>query len=239
MATPQSTVGDIALEHPASVRVFEKLGIDYCCGGSKPLAEACREHSLDVKTVIAELDDAGKEIRRKDPDWAAEPLEFICQHIVETHHAYILTEMPRLSSLARKVVLRHSDAHPELNQIQELIEALAVELLLHLHKEEMVLFPFVTNMERNIANRGLRSLECFGAVRNPIHVMMDEHNTVSVTMAEIRTLSHTFAPPEDACPTWRSFYRALAEFDSDLNRHVHLENDVLFPRAIEMDESWG
>src|SRR6185312_7074351 len=136
----EKTVREIAIELPASVRVFEKLGIDYCCGGSKPLAEACREHSLDVKTVMAELNDAGKEIRRKDPNWAAEPLEFICKHIVETHHAYILTEMPRLSSLARKVVLRHSDAHPELGQIQELIEALAVELLLHLHKEEMVLF---------------------------------------------------------------------------------------------------
>lgn len=239
MATPQSTVGNIALEHPASVRVFEKLGIDYCCGGSQPLAEACREHSLDVKTVMAELEVAGKEIQRKDPDWASEPLEFICKHIVETHHAYILTEMPRLSSLARKVVLRHSDAHPELGQIQETIESLAVDLLLHLHKEEMVLFPFVTNMERNIANRGLRSLECFGAVRNPIRIMLDEHNTVGETMVKIRNLSHNFVPPEDACPTWRSFYYALGEFDSELNRHMHLENDVLFPRAIEMDESWG
>ena len=239
MATPQSTTADIALNQPASVRVFEKLGIDYCCGESKPLAEACREHSLNVKSVMAELDNAGKEIRGKDPNWAAEPLEFICKHIVETHHAYILAEMPRLSSLARKLVLRHSEAHLELGKIQELIESLAVELLLHLHKEEMVLFPFITNMERNIANRGLRSLDGFGAVRNPIRVTMDEHDTIGAKMTEIRTLSHNFAPPEDACPTWHNFYRALAEFDSELNRHLHLENDVLFPRAIEMDESWG
>lgn len=237
MSTPQTTVREIATEQPASIRIFEKLGIDYCCGGRKPLAQACAEHSLNVDAVLAAIADAEELHQPASTDWTTASLESICTHIVETHHAYIRTELPRLEQFAQKVVSRHGDSHPELEKIAALIEELGTDLLQHLNKEEMILFPYITNLERNMANCGPRSLGCFGSVRNPIRVMTAEHDAAGGALAAMRELSSDFTPPEGACPTYRGFYAALADFEHDLHRHVHLENNVLFPRAIEMDES--
>ncbi len=239
MATPETTVRDIALEQPASIRVFENFGIDYCCGGRKPLAQACEEHSIELKTVLAALAEATAAGPQESADWTQAPLETICQHIVEKHHAYVRAELPRLELLAQKVVSRHGSTHPEVEQIQQLVESVGEELLQHMTKEEMVLFPYVTNLERNLATCGPRPLGCFGAVRNPIRVMMAEHDAAGDALAQMRKLSHNFTPPEGACPTYRGFYQALSEFEKDLHQHVHLENNILFPRAIEMDESCG
>ena len=238
MSTPEITVREIALDQPASIRVFEKFGIDYCCGGRKPLAQACAERSLNVDAVLAALAEA-KGVPQPGADWARAPLQAICNHIVETHHAYVRGELPRLQQFARKVVSRHGDTRPELPQIQHSIEALAEELLQHLSKEEMILFPYVTSLEQSLASCGPRSLGCFDSVRNPIRVMMAEHDAAGGLMARIRELSHDYTPPEGACPTYRGFYQALSEFEGDLHRHVHLENNILFPRAIEMEESCG
>jgi regulator of cell morphogenesis and NO signaling len=237
MATPQTTVRDIALEQPASIRVFEHFGIDYCCGGRKPLAEACEERSIQPEAVLAAIEEAATDGGEQTRDWTHASLESICKHIVQTHHAYIRAELPRLQAFARKVVSRHGAAQPELEQIQQLVGSLEEELLHHLAKEEMVLFPYVTNLERNLASRGPRPLGCFGAVRNPIHVMMAEHDAAGDAMARMRALSNGFTPPEWACPTYRGFYQALSDFEKDLHQHVHLENNILFPRAIELDGS--
>jgi len=239
MATPETTVRDIALEQPASIRVFENFGIDYCCGGRKPLAQACEEQSIELNTVMAAIEEATSTGQPESRDWAQAPLEAICKHIVERHHAYVRAELPRLELLAEKVVVRHGSTHPELEQIQQLVESVGEELLQHLSKEEMVLFPYVTNLERNLASCGPRPLGCFGAVRNPIRMMMAEHDAAGDALAQMRKLSHNFTPPEGACPTYRGFYQALSEFEKDLHQHVHLENNILFPRAIEMDESCG
>jgi regulator of cell morphogenesis and NO signaling len=237
MATPQTTVRDIALEQPASIRVFEQFGIDYCCGGRRPLAEACEERSIEPKTVLAAIEEAAAGGQEQFRDWTQASLESICVHIVERHHAYVRAELPRLQSLAQRVVSRHGKTHHELEQIQQSIESLREELLQHLNKEEMVLFPYVTNLERNLEKCGPRPLGCFGAVRNPIRVMIAEHDSAGGALAEMRELSQGFTPPEGACPTYRAFYHALGEFERDLHAHVHLENNILFPRAIEMDES--
>lgn len=239
MATPQSTVRDIALAQPASIRVFEHFGIDYCCGGRKPLAQACEERSIQTEAVLAALEQATTGGQVEASDWTQASLESICGHIVKQHHAYIRAELPRLEMLAQKVVSRHGDTHPELESIQKLIASLGEDLLQHLNKEEMVLFPYVTKLERNLQDCGPRPLGCFGAVRNPIRVMIDEHDAAGDALAQMRVLSGGFAPPEGACPTYRGFYQALEEFEKDLHQHVHLENNILFPRAIEMDESCG
>ena len=236
MATPQTTVRDIALEQPASIRVFERFGIDYCCGGRKPLVEACQERSIEPKAVLDAIQEAVAGGGESTRDWTQAKLETICSHIVETHHAYIRAELPRLEMLAQKVVSRHGATRPELEQIQQLIGSLGEELLQHLSKEEMVLFPFITNLERNLASCGPRPLGCFGAVRNPIRMMIAEHDAAGDAMARMRVLSSGFAPPEGACPTYRGFYQALRDFENDLHQHVHLENNILFPRAIELDE---
>lgn len=237
MATPQTTVREIALEQPASIRVFEQFGIDYCCGGRKPLAQACEERSIEMKTVLAAIEEASATGGTAARDWSEASLEEICSQIVERHHAYIRTELPRLEMLAQKVVSRHGPNHPELEQIQELVGTLGEELLQHLSKEEMVLFPYIANLERNMADCGPRPLGCFGAVRNPIRVMITEHDAAGDAMARMRALSGGFVPPDGACPTYRGFYQALTEFEKDLHQHIHLENNVLFPRAIELDES--
>ncbi|HEU5458086.1 MAG TPA: iron-sulfur cluster repair di-iron protein [Terracidiphilus sp.] len=236
MATPETTVRDIALEQPASIRVFERFGIDYCCGGRKPLSQACEERSVETRAVLDAIEEAAAGGGAQARDWAQTKLEAICDHIVEAHHDYIRAELPRLEMLAEKVVARHGDTHPELAQIQQLIHSLGEELLEHLNKEEVVLFPYITNQERNLASCGPRPLGCFGVVRNPIRVMMTEHDAAGDAMARMRVLSGDFTPPEGACPTYRGFYQTLAEFEQDLHQHVHLENNILFPRAIELDE---
>lgn len=239
MNTPQTTVREIAIEHPASIRIFEKFGIDYCCGGRKPLAEACQERSLDPQAVLAAIDIATEAQPDAAPNWTTASLGSICRHIMTTHHEYVRTELPRLQQFAQKVVSRHGDTHPELPQIQQQIESVGEELLQHMAKEEMMLFPYITNLERNLETRGPRSLGCFGTVRNPIRVMMAEHDSAGEALAKIRELSRDYTPPEGACPTYRGFYQSLSEFEKDLHQHVHLENNVLFPRAIEMEESCG
>lgn len=239
MSTPQTMVRDIALEQPTAIRIFEKFGIDYCCGGRKPLAQACEERSLSAEAVLAAITDAEETHQPASFDWSTAPLEALCTHIVETHHAYIRMELPRLRQLAQKVVSRHGESQPQLGQIQHLVESAGEDLLQHLSKEEMMLFPYITNLERNLASCGPRSLGCFGSVSNPIRVMITEHEAAGEALAQIRELSQDFTPPESACPTYRGLYAALADFERDLHRHVHLENNILFPRAIEMDESCG
>jgi regulator of cell morphogenesis and NO signaling len=239
MATPETTVRDIAIEQPASIRVFEKYGIDYCCGGRRPLAEACEERSLQMDEVLAAIENATAQTQPAGPDWTTASLAAICDHIVRTHHAYIRNELPRLQAFAQKVVARHGDDRPELPQIQQLVDAVGHDLIAHLAKEEQMLFPYIANLERNLATCGPASLGCAGSVRNPIRVMMAEHDVAGGILAQIRKLSSDYTPPEAACPTYRGFYQALYEFEQDLHQHVHLENNILFPRAIELEESCG
>ncbi|MGA7524272.1 MAG: iron-sulfur cluster repair di-iron protein [Acidobacteriaceae bacterium] len=239
MTVAASTVREIALEQPASIRIFEKFGIDYCCGGRKPLAQACQDRSLDIQTVLAAIESATQGPNEPAQGWTSGSLEVLCEHIVKTHHDYIRREIPRLWQLAQKLVARHGDTHPELVRIQQLIRNSGQDLIQHLCKEEQILFPSIVNMERNLVTCGPRSLGCFGSVRSPIRVMMAEHDIAGDALAQIRKLSHDFIPPEGACPTYLGYYHALSEFEQDLHRHVHLENNILFPRAIEMDESCG
>jgi regulator of cell morphogenesis and NO signaling len=237
MTTPQTTVRDIALGNPAAIRVFEKFGIDYCCGGRKPLAQACEERALEPSAVLAAIAGASQEPAGPATDWTAASLEFLCTHIVSTHHAFVRSEIPRLEQFAQKVVARHGATHYELPPIQQIVASLSEDLLQHLEKEEVLLFPYIVNLERNLVSCGPRSLACSGAVRNPVRVMMAEHDAAGAALAEIRFLSHDFTPPEGACPTYRGFYQALSDFERDLHQHVHLENNILFPRAIEREES--
>ncbi len=239
MTTPETTIREIALEHPAAIRVFEKFGIDYCCGGRKPLAQVCEERSLEMDALLAAIENANQTQPSNTTDWTTASLEALCVHIVKTHHEYVRREIPRLWQLAQKVVARHGADRPELTEMQQLIKSVGEDLVQHLSKEESMLFPYITNLERNLADCGPRSLGCFGAVRNPIQVMMAEHDSAGETLARLRFLSNDYTAPEGACPTYLGFYQALSEFERDLHQHVHLENNILFPRAIELEESCG
>lgn len=235
MTATTQTVRDIALENPASVRVFEKYGIDYCCGGRMPLAEACATRNLSVDEVIASLETAAALPASGAQDWARESLARLSAHIVDTHHAYIRRELPRLYELAAKVVGRHGDSRLELPVLQAKLSELGEELIAHLGKEEVVLFPYIARFEQYASGAGTQPRNCFGSVAHPIAMMTQEHDLAGSLMGEIRALSGDYAPPAGACPTYRAFYAGLLEFEQDLHRHIHLENNILFPRAIALE----
>jgi regulator of cell morphogenesis and NO signaling len=239
MTVATQTVRDIALENPATIRVFEAFGIDYCCGGRKPLAEACAAKNLSVDAVIEALENTGSTLEREIENWSAQSLGALATHIVNTHHAYVRRELPRLTELAEKVVLRHGDTRPELPAIQSKLSELSEELLQHCAKEELVLFPYITKFERAIAAGTPKPHGCFGSVANPITMMTQEHDSAGALVEQMRELSSDFIPPVGACPTFHAFYSGLHEFERDLHQHIHLENNILFPRAITMEASQG
>jgi regulator of cell morphogenesis and NO signaling len=237
MNTTAQTVREIALEQPTSIRVFEQFGIDYCCGGRKPLAEACIAGNLELDTVIAALEAAAKKSAPDVETWTNKSLETLIAHIVATHHAYVKRELPRLAQLAEKVVNRHGATKSELPMIAASLAQLDDELTHHLAKEETVLFPYVTSLEQSTSHETPKPQSCFGTVANPIAMMTREHDAAGTLIAEIRRLSKNFTAPEDACPTFQAFYDGLKEFEQDLHQHIHLENNILFPRAIELEAS--
>jgi len=236
MATTTQTVREIASENPAAVRVFEKYGIEYCCGGQVPLAEACAAKGVNIDEVIASLESAVPPAPG-EKDWAKESLADLATYIVNTHHAYVNREVPRLNELAAKVVGRHGDTHSELAEIQAKLGELGEEMITHQGKEEVVLFPYIGKLERFAAGNGSKPRNCFGTIANPIAMMTKDHDVAGNLMAEIRKLSGDYAPPEGACPTFHAFYAGLSELERDLHRHVHLENNILFPRALALENS--
>ena len=235
MIDATKTVREIALEQPSSIRVFENLGIDYCCGGRKPLAEACAERKLSVNEVVEALDSATGTPAIATADWQQASLGQLIAHIVATHHTYVKRELPRLATLAQKVVNRHGETQAHLPAIQEALAQLDEELTHHLGKEEYVLFPYIGGMEAALASGSALPEACFGDITNPIAMMTREHDAAGMLIAGIRRMSGNFTTPAGACPTYHAFYDGLKEFEQDLHQHIHLENNILFPRAIEME----
>jgi regulator of cell morphogenesis and NO signaling len=239
MTTATRTVREIALESPASIRVFEKFGIDYCCGGRKPLADACRENNLEMDSVLRALESMSAGPSAAEVNWGATSLTRLIEHIVSTHHVYVKQELPRLIMLAEKVVARHGATTPHLFVIQATVAELNAELTHHLGKEETVLFPYIVALEEALEAGDARPPSCFGTVENPIAMMTQEHDAAGALLANLRKLSNGFTPPEGACPTYLAFFTGLREFEQDLHQHIHLENNILFPRAIAMENAAG
>jgi regulator of cell morphogenesis and NO signaling len=237
MIATKQTVREIALEQPHSIRVFERFGIDYCCGGRRPLAEACIASHLSVDEVLAALASASNTGVPSPVDWTQTPLGQLIDHIVSTHHAYMKQELPRVASLAQKVVNRHGDTQTHLPVIQIALTQLEDELTHHLSKEENILFPYITALEAALTSGSAHPDACFGAVANPIGMMTIEHEAAGALLADVQRLSDNFTTPVGACPTYHAFYNGLKEFQRDLHRHIHLENNILFPRAILLETS--
>ena len=235
----QQTVREVALSNPEATRVFEKLGIDYCCGGGKSLAQACGAANLQVQNVVELLRSAetSAEVRQADAtDWSAAPLADLIQHIKQTHHSYTREEITRLGPLFEKVCRVHGDKHPELHEIRSAFESLSHDLTTHMMKEEFVLFPFIERLEEAVIGGDLVIPAPFGSVSNPISMMKHEHETAGKLLRSMRSVSDGYKPPAQACTSYKTLYSALAEFERDLHQHIHLENNILFPRAVEMEK---
>ena len=231
------TLGQIAAKDLRKAQVFKKYGLDFCCGGKKTIKEACAEKGIDVTKVEHELQQADKFAASSRPlpynDWE---LDFLADYIVNTHHSYVKKNLPDLRTYAQKVFKVHGSHHPELKRVYELVEAINAELTAHLIKEEKVLFPYVKKIVAS--KNGIQAYEQspFGTVQNPINMMEMEHEAVGNNMDEIRTITNNYALPEDACATYSLLYRMLDEFEEDLHMHIHLENNILFPKALEIEK---
>lgn len=232
----EKTVREIAVERPQSIRVFERFGIDYCCGGAKPLEEVCANARVRVDDVLAAIEAMELKAGADDMhDWSASSLENLIQHIETTHHEYVRREVPRLLAILEKVEQVHGANHPEVGEARGYFQELAQELSAHMMKEEEVLFPYVIRMERAVHEGKAAPMAFFGSVRNPIGSMVHEHETAGGLLAEIRRTCKDFKVPDDVCTTYRAMYQGLQEFEQDLHRHVHLENNILFPRVQKME----
>ena len=233
--TLETTVGQLVTQRPGRARVFEAFGIDYCCGGKKPLAEAIREKGLDPRTVVRILQTFDEQAPSDERDWSKSSLAALADHIELTHHAYLKSELPRLEYLVNKVANRHGSHTPRLVELARIFAAFKLELESHMHKEEAVLFPVCRQMERASAPQ---QLHC-GSVENPIAVMIREHDDAGDALKRMRELTNDYTPPADACNTYRALFDSLRELEQDMHRHVHKENSILFPKALELEQKLG
>ena len=230
-------VRDVVLELPQATRVFEKLKIDYCCGGDTPLGEACATAGIEVANLERMLEEVGRAPGNGSLDFAKTTLGELIGHILDKHHVYTKEEMARLEPLIEKVISAHGENHPELRSLGGLFQQLCADLRPHMFKEEQILFPYILEMETSALQNRPAPFAPFGTVNNPIRMMMMEHETVGDLLRELRALSSSYTVPPDGCISYQTLYQALEAFEKDLHQHIHLENNILFPRAIELEGS--
>ena len=231
------TLGEIAAKDLRKAEVFKKYGLDFCCGGKKTVKEACEEKGLDVTKVEQELQTADKNISTTRPlpynDWS---IDFLADYIVNTHHSYVKKIVPDLRSYASKVASIHGGRHPELFAISQLTDEVCTELSSHMIKEENVLFPYIKQLVASKNNGNPLPAKTFNTIQSPINMMEHEHEVAGNKLEQIRKLSNNFSLPEDACASYSYLYKTLEEFENDLHIHVHLENNILFPKALGLEK---
>ncbi len=229
-----TTVGSFVRDNPNRARVFESLGIDYCCGGKVSLEQACRKRNLDVNTVLQQIeqsDQSGRSESLVDAD--AMTLTELADHIESTHHAYLKEELPRLDFMTEKVARVHGEHEPRLARTRQAFLALKAELEPHMMKEERILFPIIRELEQS---NGPLQFHC-GSVANPIRQMEHEHDQAGNALAILSESTDCYTPPEWACNTYRAMLDSLARLEADMHQHVHKENNVLFLKAIQLEQS--
>lgn len=231
-----STIGELVASDFRKAEVFRKFGLDFCCGGKKSIKEACDEKGLDTTEVEKALKAVENQPKVREDDFNNWGLDFLADYIVNRHHKYVTEAMPMLDEFSSKVARVHGDSHPEVILIAEHYNAVANELKAHMPKEEQMLFPYIKEMV-TAKNQGTSLNPAgFGSIANPIKMMEDEHVSAGENMEKIRELSGNFTLPEDACSSYSVLFGKLEEFEQDLHRHIHLENNILFKKAIELEK---
>jgi regulator of cell morphogenesis and NO signaling len=236
MLNQNSTIREIVAADYRAAAVFGRHGLDFCCGGNRPVAEACREAGIDAAKVVSEIEAATAEVT-DEPRVMSWPLDLLADFIVSNHHAYVRSAIETIGAHARKVASVHGENHPETVEIASRFDEIAAEMTSHMAKEEQILFPYIRRLTAAERSGGPAPRAPFGSIANPIRMMESEHQAAGDTMAAIRRLSGGYTPPDDACTTYKVTYKELEAFEADLHRHVHLENNVLFPRALQAEKS--
>ena len=239
MINSETTVKEVALHMPESTRLFEQLKIDYCCGGNRPLGEACASAGLDVMTVMKMLGEVGESssLQASALDFQNASLPELIEHILNTHHVFTKSEMSRLEALTAKVIGAHGRNHPELMNVRDLFKRLCADLTPHMFKEEQVLFPYIVRMAEAFDNNRPGPFAPFVTVNNPVRMMMKEHDTAGDILRELRAVTSDYKVPSDACISYQTLYQALENFERDLHQHIHLENNLLFPKALDLENA--
>ena len=222
------SVGELALEVPHAIAILEKWKIDYCCHGNQSVTDACARAGVSVSELLTAI--GGDRSVDGDRKWQNEPLAELTKYIVETHHVFTREIVETIRVLAEKVAMRHGGNHPEVIAVNALAQALCDELVPHMFKEEHVLFPYIESMEN-----GENAASCFGTVANPIRMMMLEHENAGELLAKLRSTTNNYELPADACLSFRALYERLTDLEHDLHIHIHLENNLLFPRALNLE----
>jgi regulator of cell morphogenesis and NO signaling len=234
-----TTVRELAVREPGATRIFEKLKIDYCCGGNKTLEDACAAAGVQTEDIRRLLEKAGESqtMMGEATNFQAASLTELINYILDKHHVFTKEEMTRLDALTEKVCSVHGQNHPELLSVKALFQSLCEDLRPHMFKEEQVLFPYIIRLEEASERKQMPPPTPFGTVRNPVRMMMMEHDVAGDLLRELREVSSGYQTPADACISYRTLYQALEALEQDLHRHIHLENNILFPRAVEMESA--
>jgi regulator of cell morphogenesis and NO signaling len=225
------TIAEIVTDDISKAGVFKKFGLDFCCGGGRTIQDACAKKGVDMNTLISELEKPTMEKGAKNLNFNDWPLHLLVDYIIEVHHNYVRENLPVIVEFAEKVARVHGHADEELHDIKGLVDDMAMDLNLHMQKEEMVLFPFVKNIS---GKTKLEEGEANMVINGPIRMMEIEHDNVGEIIKKLRTLSHDYTPPGHACNTYKALYFKLEEFEDDLFNHIHLENNILFKKVKAM-----
>jgi regulator of cell morphogenesis and NO signaling len=231
----QGTVRDVVSKDFRTATIFEKHSIDFCCHGNVTLEDACKKSGISTEEIQQELALLSSKKIDDGESFHTWELDYLADSIVRTHHKYVKEAIPVALAHLAKVVNKHGEHHPEVRSIQTRFQKVAEEMIRHMAKEEMVLFPYISSMVKHMQSGAKLERPQFGTIAHPIQMMETEHASAGDTMDSIRSESKGFTLPDDACATFRVTYEELKQFESDLHKHVHLENNILFPKAIEME----
>ena len=231
----ENKVKDVAISNPAARQAVEDPGVHNCCGEGKSVHEACLHSDVSAEQILARLRENGKNVNPGAKDFATAPLNELTRYIREKHHSYVREAITRIQSLLIKVTAVYAKNHIELAAIHNHFSEVAREMIQHMQKEEMILFPYIDALEKAANGNGALETPFFQTVRNPIHAMMKDHDAAEDRMKQIRKASSDYTAPGNACTSYKALYQELNAFEADLHQHVHLENNILFPRAVELE----
>ena len=229
-------IGELVANDYRTASVFKKYGIDFCCQGNRTINDACEAKKIDEKLVVGDLNNLIQSKSEGAIDFQSWPIDLLADYIEKKHHRYVEEKSLEIKPYLDKVCRVHGERHPELLEIKEHFYATAGELAMHMKKEELMIFPYIRKMAKAKQENTKVELPNFGSVKNPIQAMMDEHTTEGDRFRKIEELSNNYTAPEDGCNTYRVTFALLNEFEQDLHMHIHLENNILFPRAIELEK---
>jgi len=228
-------IGELVAKDYRTASVFKKYSIDFCCQGNRTIQEACDKKNIDSKKVLEDLDTLVQTKSEATTDYQSWPLDLLADYIEKKHHRYVQDKTLEIQPYLDKICRVHGEHHPELFEIKNEFNASAGELAAHMKKEELILFPFIRKMVKVKQENSNVEAANFGTVKNPIQMMMDEHTVEGNRFRRIEELSNNYTPPQDACNTYRVSFALLKEFEQDLHLHIHLENNILFPKAVEIE----